>query len=521
MSETTRLRFGPFVLDEARASVVLPDGDERQLRPKSFDLLRHLVANAQRVVTRAEILDAVWPGLFVTDDSVTQCMTDIRRALGDTGGQVIRTVPRRGYLLQAEVTAEARRMPVSNGNAARVVAPLPTETPSIAVLPFRGDPNRPEDRYFAEGIIEGIVHVLSGLEGLTVLSLGTSLAQAGHDADVRTVGRALGARYLLRGTLRRSGGRLRLYCELVLTETGAVVRADLHEGSDGDLFALQDRISTDVAVTIAPRVREQELALARRKPPANLTAYDLVLQALDRMHRLERPAFDEARGLLEAAVEADPAYGPARTYVAWWHIWRMIRGWSDDRVEDGRAADMHTTEALQLNSRDALGLAIRSLYLSYQLHRHEEAIELLGLALQSSPNCAFAWAHRAAVECWTGSGLIARDMAERALRLAPTDPFSFLYQAIVAQACYTVDDFDSAIDWAGRSIAANPREASAHRVLVAALVAAGRPTADAVASLRAADPDFRLSVFAGRTPLVGTRRDLFVARLQLAGIGDD
>jgi TolB-like protein len=281
MSETTRLRFGPFVLDEARASVVLPDGGERQLRPKSFDLLRHLVANAQRVVTRAEILDAVWPGLFVTDDSVTQCMTDIRRALGDTGGQVIRTVPRRGYLLQAEVTAEARRMPVSNGNAARVVAPLPTETPSIAVLPFRGDPNRPEDRYFAEGIIEGIVHVLSGLEGLMVLSLGTSLAQAGHDADVRTVGRALGARYLLRGTLRRSGGRLRLYCELVLTETGAVVRADLHEGSDGDLFALQDRISTDVAVTIAPRVREQDLALARRKPPANLTAYDLVLQALN------------------------------------------------------------------------------------------------------------------------------------------------------------------------------------------------------------------------------------------------
>jgi TolB-like protein len=281
MSGATRLRFGPFVLDEARASVVLPGGGERQLRPKSFDLLRHLVTNAQRVVTRAEILDVVWPGLFVTDDSITQCMTDIRRALGDAGGQVIRTVPRRGYLLQAEVTAEAVRITPANGNAAMDVAPGPTETPSVAVLPFRGDPDRPDDRYFAEGIIEGIVHVLSGLEGLTVLSLGTSLAQAGHGPDLRSIGRALGARYLLRGTLRRSGGRLRLYCELVVAETGAVVRADLHEGADGDLFAFQDRISTDVAVTIAPRVREHELALARRKPPANLTAYDLVLQALN------------------------------------------------------------------------------------------------------------------------------------------------------------------------------------------------------------------------------------------------
>lgn len=520
MSGATRQRFGPFVLDETRASVVLPDGNERQLRPKSFDLLRHLVANPQRVVTRAEILDAVWPGVFVTDDSITQCVTDIRRALGDAGGQVIRTVPRRGYLLQAEVTSDVGRVPVANVNA--IVARSPrAEPPSIAVLPFRGDPDRPEDRYFAEGLIEGIVHVLSGLEGLTVLSLGTSLSLAGRDGDLWAIGRALGARYLLRGTLRRSGGRLRLYCELVLAETGAVVRADLHEGADGDLFALQDRISTDVAVTIAPRVREQELVIARRKPPENLNAYDLVLQALDRMHRLERPAFDEARGLLEAAVVADPGYGPARTYTAWWHIWRMVRGWSVDREADGHAAEAHSEDALRRDPRDALGLAIRSLYLSYQLHRHADAVGLLDRALRLSPNCAFAWAHRAAVETWAGSGAIARGMAERALRLAPADPFAFLYQAIMAQACYTADDFDAAIDWAKRSIDANPREASAHRVLIAASVAASRPTADAVAALRAVDPDFRLSVFAARTPLVGTRRDTFVARLHTAGFGDD
>ncbi len=518
MAGATRLRFGPFVLDESRASVVLPDGDERQLRPKSFDLLRHLVGNAQRVVTRAEILDTVWPGLFVTDDSITQCVTDIRRALGDAGGEVIRTVPRRGYLLQAEVTAEVGRTPAVNGDAAKVVTPGPTEMPSIAVLPFRGDPDRPDDRYFAEGIIEGIVHVLSGLEGLTVLSLGTSMAQAGNDADVRKVGRALGARYLLRGTLRRSGGRLRLYCELVLADTGAVVRADLHEGSDGDLFALQDRISTDVAVTIAPRVREQELALARRKPPANLTAYDLVLQALDRMHRLERPAFEEARGLLEAAVEADPAYGPARSYSAYWHIWRMLSRWSDDGDADGREADRHSTEALLRNPGDALALAIRSLYFSYRRHRHDDAIPLIERALSMNPNCAFAWAHSAAMECWNGDGASAVIKAQRAIRLAPADPFAFVYKAIMAQAFYTVDDFDMAVEWASQSIAANPRDPSAHRVLIAALAAAKRPTATAVAALRAADPMFRLSMFAERTPLVGLRRERFMTHLRDAGL---
>jgi adenylate cyclase len=520
MSETTRLRFGPFVLDEARASVVLPDGGERQLRPKSFDLLRHLVANAQRVVTRSEILDAVWPGLFVTDDSITQCVTDIRRALGDAGGQVIRTVPRRGYLLHAEVTAEVRWIPAANGNASKAVAPGPTETPSVAVLPFRGDPDRPDDRYFAEGIIEGIVHVLSGLEGLTVLSLGTSLAQAGHDADVRAVGRALGARYVLRGTLRRSGGRLRLYCELVVAETGAVVRADLHEGADEDLFALQDRISTDVAVTIAPQVREQELALARRKPPANLTAYDLVLQAIDRMHRLERPAFDEARGLLETAIEADPGYGSAHSYLAMWYFWRLSRRWSDNADADRIAVDAFSMSAIERDPRDAMAIAIRGMLLSYLLHRHAEAKSLVGRALAVNPSNAFAWAASAGIECWTGAGPVARERAERSVRLAPSDPFRFLYQAIAAQACYTVDDFDASIDLARRSIALNPRDPAAHRVLVASLVAAGLPTVDAVAALRIADPDFSLSVYAKRTPLVGERRDIFVARLREAGLSE-
>jgi TolB-like protein/Tfp pilus assembly protein PilF len=522
MSGTTRLRFGPFVLDEARASVVLPDGCERQLRPKSFDLLRHLVSNAQRVVTRAEILDAVWPGLFVTDDSITQCVTDIRRALGDTGGEVIRTVPRRGYLLQAEVTAENRRMPAANGNAAKGVAPGPTETPSIAVLPFRGDPDRPDDRYFAEGIIEGIVHVLSGLEGLTVLSLGTSLAQAGHDLDVRAVGRALGARYVLRGTLRRSGGRLRLYCELVVADTGAVVRADLHEGSDEDLFALQDRISTDVAVTVAPRVREQELVRARRKPPANLTAYDLVLQALDRMHRLERRAFEEARGLLEAAVAADPEYGPARSYLAWWHVWRITKGWSDPVEADWRRATELSEAAIEVDPHNALALVVRGSLVAYVLHRHDDARALLDRATALGPNAAMAWCYKAALDCWTGEGHDAVRHAERALRLAPDDPFTFLILAVLAQAHYTKDAFADAVGFARRSIALNPRDPSAHRVLAAALAGAGR-TAEAIEAARtllAVEPAFRLDDYRRRSPLVGARKAVFIDRLRQAGLPD-
>jgi TolB-like protein len=198
------------------------------------------------------------------------------------------------------------------------------------VLPFRKFQPDPENAYFADGIVEGIVHVLSGLERLRVISRGSALALAERTVDPREIGRELGVRYVLYGGVQRAGDRLRISTELSESETGNIIRTDRHDGDMADLFALQDRIAEQAVATITPTVRENELQRALRKPPANLTTYDLVLRALDRFHRLDRDSFDQAYAFLQQAISADPDYALAHTYKAWWHIVKIAQGWTSD-----------------------------------------------------------------------------------------------------------------------------------------------------------------------------------------------
>jgi len=303
-----RIRFGACVLDEGRGVLCAPDGAESVLRPKTLDLLRLLLRNPGRIVARQEILDAVWPNLFVTDDSITQCVVEIRKAMGGGGAEMLKTVPRRGYLLQAEVESDAPP------EASRSL--LPEDRPSIAVLPFRKDGADPQEAYFADGVVEGIVHVLSGLERIVVISRGSALAVAETTVDPREVGRKLGVRYVLYGGVRRAGDKLRITTELSEAETGAVLRSDRYDGETADLFALQDRIAENAAATLVPELRERELGRALRKPSGSLTAYDLVLRALDQARRVEPEANAAARALLQEALRLDPGSAMARSNLA-------------------------------------------------------------------------------------------------------------------------------------------------------------------------------------------------------------
>jgi TolB-like protein len=514
-----KLRFGHCTLDEGRGVLVAPDGTETLLRPKTFELLRLLLRHAGRVVAREEILDAVWPGIFVTDDSITQCVVELRRAMGEGGAGLLRTVPRRGYLLQAEVIAEA---PPPSPLAEPMLSARADDRPSIAVLPFRKDHPDPEEAYFADGIIEGIVHVLSGLDGVFVVSRGSALAFAQMTTDARAAGRELGVRYVLYGGVRRAGGRLRITTELTDAERGTILRTDRYEGDTADLFALQDRIAEQVAAAIAPHLREQELMRALRKPPATLGAYDLVLRALDQLRRLDEEAFAASRATLDQAIAADPGYGAAHSYLAWWHMLRIGQGWSRDAVADHDAAERHAEMALERDRQDALAITIRGSVLGYVRRDFEAARRLLDRAVELSPSCALAWAYGAGLRCWVGEGEAALRHAERAVRLAPLDPFSFLHEHMLAQAHYTLGRLDQAIAWAQRSAIANPRHAPNWRLLVASLAGAGRAAdaAEPAARLLRLDPGFTLGAFAARTPLAGELRETFVGRLRLAGLPD-
>ncbi len=510
-----RLRFGGCVFDEGTGGLAAPDGAAAMLRPKTLELLALLLRNPGRVVSREEILDAVWPGLFVTDDSITQCVVELRKAMG-AAAPLLRTIPRRGYLLEAEVAAEPRAMPA----AAPLLSPRADDRPSIAVLPFRKDTHDPQEAWFCDGIIEGIVHVLSGLDGIFVISRGSALAFAQSSTDARAAGRELGARYVLYGGVRRAGGRLRITTELTDAERATILRSDRYDGEEADLFELQDRIAEQVAAALAPQIRDQELARALRKPPDSLTAYDLVLRALDQAKLTDAASLARAEALLGEALAAEPGYPTALSYLALLQMVRISEGWAADPVALCRQAAALAQQAVAAAATDPLALAVRGHTISYLDRDYPAAMRLLERAMRLGPSCAWAWAWGSAAAGYLGDAAGAVTLGERALRLAPLDPFAYLFEHLLSQAHYLAGTMPAALHWARRSQAANPHHAPNQRVLIAALVAADEAEAAAqeAARLLRGDPGFRLSAFAARTPLPPDVRDVFCARLRAAGL---
>lgn len=510
------IRFGHCTLDDGRGVLAAPDGTETVLRPKTLQLLHLMLDNAGRVVGRGEILDAVWPGIFVTDDSVTQCVAELRKAMGAAGPGLLRTMPRRGYVLQGPVMVDG---PPAAPAAEAPPCPGIDGRPAVAVLPFRKDYRDRDEAYFADGIIEGIVHALSQLDTLYVISRGSSLAFAEVTTDARAAARELGARYVLYGGVRRAAGRLRITTELTDAESGTVLRSDRYDATEADLFAVQDRIAEHVVTAVAPRLHEQEVARALRKPPSNLSSYDLVLRALDAMKRLDHAAMERARMLLQEAIAADSDSALPHRYMGWWHSLRVAQGWE---VEPGgaEAARQHAAAALARDGRDAFALALRGFLLGWMDREFAEARRLLDDAVAASPSCALAWSWGAALRGWLGEGEGAVAWAEKGLRLAPCDPFTFLHENILAQACYTAGDFRRATAFARLSLAANPHHLPNWRTLVASLAGSGRTEEARACATRMLqhDPGFTLAGFAVRTPLQGHVRAGFLDRLRQAGL---
>jgi adenylate cyclase len=396
------------------------------------------------------------------------------------------------------------------------------ERPSIAVLPFQYVGDDPEYAYFAEGLIEGIIHPLSGLDGLLVISQHSTHAYAGKRPDVRRVGRDLGVRYVLSGTLYRFGAKLRILTQLTDAETGAIVSTDRQEGSLSDLFELQDRISAHAVATIAPHIRDWELQRVRRKPADSLTAYELMLRAGDLMLRLNETDFNRSRGLLQQAIAEDPGYAPAWAHAAYWHILRIGQGWTPDVSADRAESLRCAAAALERDEDYSLALAIRGHIKSFLERDFVGATVLLERALATGPNVALAWSFASATSGYLGDGPTAVLRAERAIRISPRDPYAFRHEHMLSQAHYINSNFEEAVAWGERAAERNGRMTSNLRTLCAALVAAGKlERARAVArDLLAVEPTFRLTSWSRRTPLSGAILEGFAARLREAGLQD-
>lgn len=413
---------------------------------------------------------------------------------------------------------------VKDGLAGHAIplASLPDDRPSIAVLPFSLELDDTRDTWFADGIIEGIIHTLSGIGDLYVISRGTCLAYAHRTYDPRAVGRDLGVRYVMSGVVHRANDRLRIFTEVVDAATGSVLHSDRYDGGIGDLFEMQDRIATQVVAAIAPAVREHELKRAMRKPPDSVTAYDLLLQALAVLYQLRRPTFDRARGLLQQAMASDPNYAPAYSHAATWHMFRIGQGWSTNVEDDAAEAERCATAALERDDNDAVALAIHGQMLSFTRRDYNAATLFLDRAISAGPSCQMAWTLSSTTAGWIGDGERAVRHATRALQLSPRDPFAFFAEHMLSQGHYISGDFEQAVAWGRRAAARNGMLTSNLRTLAGALVASGdiEGAREIARRILLADPHFRLGNFAARSAMSPKILELHVPRLRMAGLPD-
>ncbi|RZM94771.1 adenylate/guanylate cyclase domain-containing protein [Bradyrhizobium genosp. SA-3] len=389
---------------------------------------------------------------------------------------------------------------------------------SIAVLPFRSLTS-PDEAYFAHGMVDRIIYALASLKELFVISRG-STAGLSEAIDLRVVGKNLGVRYVLSGSVLRSGQCLRIGTELGDANTGEIIRADQHEGDLHDLFHVQDRIAQEVVKTIAPNVRDRELRKSLRKHPQNTTAYDLVLQAMEPLYELDYATFSRARGLLQRAIALDPGYAPAFSYAAYWHMFRQGQGWSPDVSADINTAARLARAAIANDSHDAMALAIFGHAQSHLTKDFEQSVSIFDSAIAVCPNSAIAWILKGATLCFTGDGPNAVRCAETGVRLSPFDRHVFFAEHILAQAHYVNRNFDQAISWGRRADMHNARNTSNLRTLISSLIAINRlEEASEIANRHAGIvPDFRVSAWAARTPMQGDIKRQRIQRLLAAGM---
>jgi TolB-like protein/class 3 adenylate cyclase len=404
--------------------------------------------------------------------------------------------------------------------APQVPLPLP-DKPSIAVLPFQNMGGDPNQEYFADGIVEDIITALSRTKQLFVIARNSSFTYKGRAVDIKQVGSELGVRYVLEGSVRKAGNRLRITGQLIDATTGSHIWADRFEGGVENLFDLQDQVTTRVVGAIAPEVEQAEIDRARRKPTRDLQAYDYYLRGMASIYVQSREATNEALAFFHKAAHLDTAFALPLAQASLCYVVRKAYGWTVDHGREMIEAERLARRALELNRKDPRVLADTGYALAYVCGRLEEGAGLLDQGVELDPNYAIAWTWRANTKRWLGLRTSVIEDYECALRLNPLDPFVFLTQAGLAGAHYFAGRFGDALTWAEKSLHPRPHHPPTHWIYMASLGMAGR-IADAGKAYEVycqLDPTARISNIRERTPM-RSEEDIerLVAGLRLAGM---
>jgi TolB-like protein/DNA-binding SARP family transcriptional activator len=393
--------------------------------------------------------------------------------------------------------------------------------PSIAVLPFRNLTGDPAHDFVAEGLVEDLIEALSRVPNFFVISRLSTLAFRNQDRHPREIGNVLGVRYVLSGSVRVLGDRLRLTIELTDTQLEAALWFSKLDERFFDLFEVQDRLSDMIVQKVAPYLHAAEMNRIRVKRPDSLEAYDLFLRAQENMHNSSRPAFETSEALFDAAIAKDPHYAAALAWRAYWHVLRVGQGWSPDPADDAMQADRFARSAIECNSMEPMAFAVHGHVASYLYKDFDLALRRFETALSINTNAAPAWLWSAAAQAWMGNGSRAVEEINKAMALSPYDPLMYAYSGNAAMAYLADGQYERAIECALRSLRENRTYTSSYRLLVIALVLAGREDEARASARRLLDLEPGLTVAGFRRRYPGSaspHADLFCDALARAGV---
>lgn len=493
-----RYVFDEYALDTERREL-RRNGDLVAIEPQVFDLLVHLVRYRDRVVSKDDLLASVWGGRAISESALFNRINAARNAIGDSGGKqkLIKTLPRRGLRFVGAVREE----PGSFGPGSDKILREASSKPAIAVLPFENLSGDPGQDYFTDGIVEDLTTALSRNRGFLVIARNSSFTYKGAPVDTKRVARELGVRYLLEGSVRKSGNRVRVAGQLIEAESGWHLWADKFDGDTTEIFELQDQIVTRVVGAIAPHLEQAEIDRVKRVATSNPAAYDLYLQGLDHWNRWTREGNAESLKLFYAAMEKDHDFSTPYGLAASCYLLAKANDWRShfDEKEIAQVVE----RAADIGTSDPVALCWAGHAHAYFFEDVDRALLLIDRALELDENLAIAWQRSGWVRGYAGEPDRAIESLSKAIRLNPLDPRVFLTQSAMSFAHFIAARDDEAAGWAALALRVKPNWLPALRVAVAsnAMRGNGDETDRLLKLYSRLDPEVTITKVCGFYPL--------------------
>ncbi|MBR0697276.1 winged helix-turn-helix domain-containing tetratricopeptide repeat protein [Bradyrhizobium lablabi] len=517
-----RYFFEDYALDTERRELHR-ESDVVPTPPQVFDLLEYLIRNRERVVSKDDLVKAIWKGRIMSDAALTTRLNAARSVLGDSGEEqrLIKTLPRKGVRFVGAVH-EGGQPRTQLAMVDRIESSSPELTlpdrPSIAVLPFQNMSGDPEQEYFADGMVDEITTALSRFKWLFVIARNSSFTFKGRPVDIKEVGRRLGVRYVLEGSVRKSSGKIRIAGQLIDAMTGSHIWADRFERDSTDIFALQDELTVAVVSAIEPKLLKTEIAMAARRRPENLTAYEFYLRALQKDYLTTREGLAEAITLAHRALELDPHFALAAALAGICHQLNVNLGYTIDPQFDRKEAVRLVRLALSIDDSDPETLAFAAVVSSFAIGDTETEIEMVDRAVALNANSFEAWNARGWIYRNSGFPEEAIRSFQQAIRMSPVDPI--LHRSFVGMALALIElgRFDEAIVEAKKARRQSPTFAPVYRCFASAFAHLGRNAEahDAAARVLEHDPSFTISTYIARGGSANAKR--LIEGLRKAGL---